>query len=810
MKKILFICTSLVGILFFANAQKQGNVWYFGVNAGINFNTTPVSILNNGALVTTEACSSICDDNGNLLFYTNGVTVYNKNHAIMKNGAGLSGNGSATQGATIVPWSDRDSLYYIITADAYENNYSNGYTYSVVNIKGSNGLGEVILKNQLLHTPSSEKVAVAKHCNGKDWWIITKPLGNDQFQCFLIDKNGININPVISSAGTPLTDFTNAIGYMKVSPDGKKLAASFYSYSSGPTGYMEIYDLDNATGRISNAVRLDMVSSYGLEFSPNSNFLYVADELLDASFGSEIKFYQFDVSSYTDAISLDATRVTLTPPNYQKTIGSMQMAPDGKIYIASYFETSLDAILLPDKKGLACNFHSSFLSLEGKFALLGLPYISPNLLVSNTPSLPAFSVSLHTATINPCQRIAQFDGGSDQTTNISYEWDFGDGTTSNLKNPQHIFGFSQNAFTVSLKVTADIKHSECKTVRQSKMVSHVITFDPIPHAQATFINDCDSKIIRFTDQSIVDGISVGGRYWDFGDGQNTTIQHPQHTYTAFGIYTVKLVAKTTATCPSDTFRFLVNVRPRPVASFSDDAVCVGKPVQFTNLSSVNPGNIIAYNWSFGDRASSNVSHPVHTFTSVGSYTASLTVQADNGCQSLPVVRSLLIGNLQVNAGRDTSIDLRYPLQLHGSGGGTYEWSPPEFLNNNTIANPIAVIKQDQVFILKVTNTEGCTGYAKVNVKVTNGIDIYVPNGFTPNGDGYNEILKAVPAGVVLQNFSIYNRWGNLVFSTNDYTQGWDGHHKGQLQPAGTFIWKAKGVSYKGESIIRRGTATLVR
>src|SRR6185369_955314 len=171
-KLILFL---LICIDLSAYSQ-QNNNWYFGAQAGLNFNGAVPSTLSNGAMNAPEGCSSISDKSGNLLFYTNGVTVYNRNHQTMLNGTALLGHVSAFQSCVIVPVPNTDSLFYIFTTDAWENNFANGYRYHIVNMNHDNGKGEVVFKNGSLSAPSCERLTAARHANGVDVWVI----GNDK------------------------------------------------------------------------------------------------------------------------------------------------------------------------------------------------------------------------------------------------------------------------------------------------------------------------------------------------------------------------------------------------------------------------------------------------------------------------------------------------------------------------------------------------------------------------------------------------------------------------------------------------------
>jgi hypothetical protein len=185
MKKIKIISTLFLifnSSLFFS--QNEFSKWYFGNFAGLDFSTSPPTILTNGALNTAEGCATICDNTSNLLFYTTGVTVYNSSHAIMANGMGLAGNLSTTQSAVIVKQPGANTLYYIFTID--QAGGGNGYRYSIVDLSLAAGLGSVTVKNATLYAPSCEKQVAVRHCNGRDVWIISHEYNSNSFRSYLL------------------------------------------------------------------------------------------------------------------------------------------------------------------------------------------------------------------------------------------------------------------------------------------------------------------------------------------------------------------------------------------------------------------------------------------------------------------------------------------------------------------------------------------------------------------------------------------------------------------------------------------------
>ena len=249
MKTVLSIII-LFSLYFAASAQNEMNNWFFAQNLGLNFSTGQPVQVSGGQISRMEGGSAISDENGNLLFYTDGILVWNKQHAVMPNGNGLMGGySSSTQSSLIVPKPGDSQHFYIFTAD--EEGGPNGFRYSAVDITLNGGLGDVTVKNILLHSPVSEKIAATKHCNGKDIWVVTHAYGSDAFYAYLVTASGVNTTPVISHTGNfiPVTYATMA-GQLKISRDGTKIAAA-----NGEIG-VDLLDFNNQTGVISNPLYL--------------------------------------------------------------------------------------------------------------------------------------------------------------------------------------------------------------------------------------------------------------------------------------------------------------------------------------------------------------------------------------------------------------------------------------------------------------------------------------------------------------------------------------------------------------------------
>ncbi|UOY05766.1 T9SS type B sorting domain-containing protein [Muricauda sp. SCSIO 64092] len=379
-KKTIFL-SFMISLIFSCSlfGQKQASNWYFGNLAGIHFNDDgTVTVLENGQINTFEGCTSISDKEGNLLFYTDGEIVYNKDHNQMQNGDGLFGDSSSTQTAIIVPKPKDPNIFYIFTVDhnnAVDPTLHQGLNYSIADMSANNGLGAITSKNINLLEYCSEKIAaVVKNCLDKSLWVITLStetgvIGSiNTYHAFEINQNGVNINSVTSASNLELTWGGDLRGYLKISSDGKKVASA----NAGPDGGLYLYDFDVDTGKLSNELELQLNDSnhwaYGLEFSPNNKFLY-AHSWID---GAESHLLQYDLT----ASDISNSAVVLDEREIYR--GALQLGPNNKIYrtISIDYDNGtpyLGVINNPDEKGLSSNYEHNAIFLNGRNGTQGLP-----------------------------------------------------------------------------------------------------------------------------------------------------------------------------------------------------------------------------------------------------------------------------------------------------------------------------------------------------------------------------------------------------------------------------------------------------
>lgn len=380
MKKIIF--TSLAILLFqllFSQDNINSNIWYFGGNAGLNFNSgTPVALID-GAMNHIEGCSTICDSVGNLLFYTDGQKIWNKLHSVMPNGNNLMGHNSATQSSIIVPQPGNANLFFVFTVDAAENQLSNGLRYSIVNLTLDGGNGDVVTtsKNLLLHTPVPEKITAILDTYETGYWVLSHEWGSNAFLAYHLTSTGLNTTPVISNVGSihsgganpdypPLDGWQNSLGYIRANRGGNKIAVARFRAP------IELFDFNRFTGIVSNPITAPVTydQSYGLEFSPDQSKLYLST--ISSSWGTQNKVYQFDLFSSNPLTSPILIKTAVYQPS------AIQVGPDGKIYVSEFnyytpYNNYLAVISNPNGTGTSCNYITNGVYLAGKIAKRGLP-----------------------------------------------------------------------------------------------------------------------------------------------------------------------------------------------------------------------------------------------------------------------------------------------------------------------------------------------------------------------------------------------------------------------------------------------------
>jgi gliding motility-associated-like protein len=771
---------------FYSFCQGEANKWYFGYGAGIDFNSGQPVAIKNSKSDTWEGCASIADPSGNLLFYTDGSTVWDRNNDTMPNGKDLKGSSSSTQSAVIIQKPGSTTTYYIFTCDAFGD--ANGLQYSEVDMTKRNGLGDISLinKNIMLFPHSCEKITGIRHCNNKDIWVVSHDLDTNVFRTFLVSNQGVSLTPVLSKAGSILYksngDFA---GQLKAYSGGRKLAMAMIQ------GTLELYNFDNVTGKVSNPIVFDQTrinGIYGTEFSPDGTKLYASSYVFPS------KLFQFDLCA-GDSLAIANSGIeigTTTAKNYG---GSLQVAPDNKIYFSKWTpEGVLDSVKHlgiienPNLRFPGCNYIDKgfFIGYGTSYTGIGLPNFVPYNLAQEPPKFTYSTTCLEGIFTAPVVTKCN------QKTPISTTWNFGDtasvSNTSTLPNPKHTFT-KKGTYKVQLILGYACGND---TVVETVTIS-------MPTANA----GKDTTIIVGGTASVTaqGGVSY---VWDNGNNNQTLSVSPTKTTT----YCVTMKDGNNCT---DTDCILVTVKePAP------DTTCKSVKFTFSKDTTITLGATIQlkasggeqYVWNTKDTtASLNVKPLLKSIYCVKA--TALKKCSDSTCITVDVIPPVIeppkpdttCKSAKFSYSSNQTIMLGDSLALFASGGGKYLWK-----TKDTTASIKISPQESADFCVVVTSPKACVDSACIHVQVN--IPVVVPDGFSPNGDGINDVwhIKNIET-YIAPKVSIYNRWGQAIIEEYDYSKPWDGTQDGVELPMATYYYV---ISLNDGKIKHQGTITLKR
>ena len=348
----------------------------------------------------------------------------------------------------------------------------------------------------------------------------------------------------------------------------------------------------------------------------------------------------------------------------------------------------------------------------------------------------------------------------------------------------------------------------------------------LPKPQAILpavLNDCHDFTISFPNNSTPDyhGYNWLRTFsWTLGDGDTSTAVYPVHTYADTGAYKVRMILFPGLYC-ADTAFSTVLVYPKVDAAFSHNDSCTGQPTAFINNSVSTSGPITSTNWtiSLNDKTidSATTNNLTYTFQQAPqSYSVILRITNSEGCATADTQTVNMYHSPYPLAFHDTILTKGTPITLHADDGNyglnaTYNWTPPTGLSDPSSANPVLNSQTEGTWSVTITNEFGCQLRDSVHVKYYTGPDIYLPNAFSPNGDGRNDRLRPVAVGIASAfEFRVFNRGGQLLFLTKRPDEGWDGKIGQHPAWPGTYVWEASGIDFRGKLIVRKGTVELIR
>ena len=687
MKKPVLYLVVILLTHFVQQAQNQNKKWYFSNQAGLDFMTTPPTVLNNSAMNAFEGCSSIADANGNLLFYTDGMTVWNKSHQVMANGMGLLGDPSATQSGLIVKQPGNANIYFIFTLDYIGR--PKGLRYTMVDLNLASGMGSVTTKNVQLFTSSTEKLSATRHCNGNDIWIVTHDYPGNSFRSFLLTSSGIN-PPVISSAGMNIIDSLQAQGGMKISPTGNKLCACTYSIKAGnlPVPLFELFNFDNSTGIISNpfllAVEDNRYLGYSCEFSPDGTKLYGC---------THVSWAQWDLCAGSNS-AIAASAYTVAFPIHTDR-GQMQRAANGKIYVT--FEGGggpvLDVINNPNSAGATCNYVYGGQSIAPGMSRLGLP----NILFDKIPT-PPFTYSANTpfhcyamsftAPHAPTMTVTACTSVGYSLTNLV--WNFGDPSSglanvSPIPNPTHIYP-GPGTYTATL-----IYYYSCgggtDTLRQQ------VSVGATPLSSSSNFSLCTGQSTTLTASGNITYT------WNTGSNSSTLAINPSTT-TSYTVWGTDISG-----CTNTSVQTIPVFPAATISIFGTPTLCLGSTLTQT------ASGAFTYTWSNG--SFSNIT----SFSPQVNATYTVTGKSSNGCVDQQVVNITVFPLPSLTITGSQAVCPGSSLNLVASGAGNYTWNigstKPPIISPTLITVPAS----NGIYTLTGSSSAGCTNSINASIYI---------------------------------------------------------------------------------------------
>lgn len=838
-KKCLFFFLSFLWMSQISNAQKQANVWYFGANAGIDFNSVKPKAITNGKMFASEGCASICNAEGRLLFYTDGVRVWDSTHQQMPNGGDLKGSASSTQSVVIVPKPFTSNSYYIFTSDKVAG--AEGITYSEVNMGLNGGKGDVLFwnKSKKLAAPACEKLCAVRHGNGYDYWVMAHKYNSDSLYAYRVTGYGVIPRPVKSKTGLKISGgFSNTLGSMKFSPDGRKIA-----YVNFTKDTSVIADFNNLTGLVSNPFLFQNTEAYGLEFSSKSKYLYIGE------FKTK-KLYQYDAkaSNWNDFISSKQT----IDSNYSNELGALQLAINGKIYISETRNNYLHSIEAPDSAGSLARPLRNSIYLGGKSCLLGLPNFNASLFnlktilakgyclndtatfsISSTDDIDSVKWHFGEQGNNPNNYSTQAIGAQHVYTKAGtyYVWlyyyskksvayafakivvknikpqlgkdtSFCNAFSMPLQTAKTYLDYTWNTGSKTPSITVNKKGLYILKVLDSsgcQSADSIMVHNPTVIAKmgsSDSVMCSKNNLFKFVNSSYIDDDRIAHAYWNFGDGTSIDDSIVLKQYATNGLYQVSLKVVTSNFC-QDSISKLVMLKLSPEAAFEANSPCFPDSTVFTNQSTFGAGKIINYWWSFGDNTYSAEKNPYKFYSEPAKYNVKLVVRAENGCvDSVVKHRGIWVkekptasftfneitsqnGGHKVvefhNYSTDNAVNFHW---IFGAGKTSQDKNPQlNYLDSGK-----------NTFTLIATTADGCSD--SYSLTTYHKFFFYLPNVFSPNENGINDVYMPFSSLYVsYYKMEIFNKWGEKLFETDDVLKGWDGKFRDEYCPNDVYLCK---------------------
>lgn len=637
---------------------KISSNWYFGQYAGITFSGGDARSLDDSRMTAGRSSAVISDPStGELLFYTDGVTVWNRYHEVMPNGTGLMGDPTTSQGVLVVPAPGRPGIYYLFNA-APTSASDAAYRclclyYSIIDMRASNGLGDITTKNEFVLSDVTEHLTATLDCRGDSWWIITRSRVSRHFYSLRLGRDYLETTPVVSAVGNPLLEARGA-GQLHVSPDNRRMLLT------STTGSSQLFDFDGQTGRVTGGTSLfgaeNKGEHYGAAFSPDGRRAYITVSNADNTRTTQL--FQFNVS-LKSAADVSASKALVADLSQTSSWVPLQLGPDGRVYVGIPGMRSLSVIQAPNNDAPSVNFERNAIALTGSVRS-GLPNIPAPLLfeAADRNSGCVLPVADFSAPSILCAGTTAAFVDKSSGNVESWQWQFEGAipSTSTERNPSKITYTAAGTYTVRLIVRSvygiDTATSKIEVLRRPSLVT-------------------DSNVIACPDSPLQLRVSGADSYrWT----PATAVSDPTSPLPIVRVRTTTrlTVIGTGSDGCTDTATVLVRV---PTTSVSANAtICRGASVQLR----ASGGSAYAWSPSTGlsdTTSASPVANPRETTTYV--------VTIDLGdCTVRDTVRVTVLDSLIVRIEGPSQACAGDTVTLRATAGTAFEWTGPGLLKGS--------------------------------------------------------------------------------------------------------------------------------
>ena len=767
-----------------------GTKWFFGDEAGLDFQGgSPAPILG-GKLKTKEGTSVISNSKGELLFYTDGIKVYNAEDELMpcKDGPcpDLMGSQESTQSVLIVPQPTCrgcEYLYNIFTTTSI-NATDKVLTVSVVDMRLNDGKGAIIETNRVLHNSTTERLVSSMNEQDTTYWTVAHDYGTNTFRIFHATTAGL-VEHGTFQGGLDHDTENRGEGQMKFSAADSTGQRQLAVVVPGPErNYVDLFGFNDQTGEMSHIRTLDLGESpptaYGVEFSTDNTKLYVSF-MGDGTAPS--KLVQYDLGLGNDSLIVAAAMPIDSSDNL--TFGSLQAAPDGKIYMAIQGADYLAVIGAPnDTTGIVARleYERVGVRLARAKSELGLPNFVQNFTMpSDGPGFDAdgFCVGEPTMfTASPlCNPIED-----------EYYWDFGDGNFLSGKETEvsHVY---EKPGIYTVKLTATNKCADTTFVREIEI------FDVPQLDLGGYVEVCAPEYVAESN------VEAENYAWiDLRLRRVVSRDKKLTIYPPGGDFVLVAWNDPQGLCISADTLNIVLRRPPDLYAGADLIMCEDSSA--TLQAPDSPWK--EYLWSTGET----------TREIVASQGGLYWVEAKDGndCINRDTVQVMEVPRPAIRLPAEYALceddpEATVTLNTQGSTDYMYQWSP------GGQTTPFITVSQTGTYTVQVSTPEGCVVEQTTQVLDKCEPRLVIPSAFSPNGDGVNEVLDVIGLYIADFDLKVYDRWGEVIFASTNMDHKWDGRYKGRKVEPGVYAYV---VTYRAADFPDRpkykvrGSVTVIR